>query len=221
MATHYKIWILALTSSLIAAPALAYDDDLGESEGPYLFVTAGGNSGLHLCASPNQPNPATCHSLTVGFRGGLGYQYTPMWGLEVNYGSFGRAYSDGFANFGAPVGSGNYAWEMKAQGMAIQGVATLHMGDDLAVFGKFGLARVEYDEFLGIASQATGNWVLINPVHAAKNTAALGAGIRYDVTPHGTIFVIYENFGSYNVYNLPVQYTVSLNMVSAGLMYRY
>lgn len=223
MATHYKIWILAFAASLFAAPAWAQppDDGLAEGEGPYLFVTAGASASYHACASPNQPNSATCHSLQPGFRAGLGYQYTPMWALEVNYGSMGIAYSDGYATFPAPVGPGNYNWQMRARGLSVQAVATLHMGDELSVFAKAGLARVEYDEWLGVSSPTTGNWYLVNSIHANKNQPAVGAGVRYDVGPHGSIFAIYETWGKYDVYNVGTFYSVSLTMVSGGLMWRY
>lgn len=218
MAIRYKAWTLALACGLFAVPALADD-----SEGAYVFVSAGQAFAHNACSSPIIPPGNSCSEKTVAYRVGFGYQYTPTWGLEANYGQFGFAESTGFAGFPAPVGPGFYSWQLKANGFALQGVATLHMGDTFALIGKLGLARVEYDEFLGVqAPTSPTGWYYYPTVNDKRNTVALGAGAQFDVTPHGSIRLMVESFGNHDIYAIYGSTTkVRLLTGSVGLMYRY
>lgn len=218
MTIRYKHWTLALLGSLLTVPALA-----DNSEGAYVYVSAGQGYARNACVSTMLPPGQTCAEKSVLFRAGYGYQFSSMWGLEASYGQFGYASSDGFATFPAPVGAGNYSWQLRANGLAVQGVATLHMGDVLSVFGKFGLARVEYDEFLGVAPTATSpSGVTYPTVHSNRNAPALGAGVQLDVTPHGSLRFMVESFGSHPIYNVYGSTTrVRLITASMALMYRY
>ncbi len=203
-------------------------------EGPYLWVTVGAGIARNACQSPNVTialpaagSTASCTEKSPVARAGFGYQYTPMWGLEVSYGSMGYAYSDGYANF-PKYGVQSYSWQLKAVGAAIQGVATVHMGDSLAVFGKFGLASVDFTEDLSSWSTTvplpyTGvSWSPV--IHTTRNALALGAGVRYDVGLHGSIFALVESFGTHDIYStfygVPTK-KVQLLTGSVGLMWRY
>jgi opacity protein-like surface antigen len=204
MNIRYTIRALALASCVLAAPAMAGEDD----EGAYVFLSGGSSFAFHGCASPLDPSGTDCSGKSIAFRAGFGYQYTPTWGLEVSYGQFGFSSSSGFANFAAPPvgpGPGNYAWQLKATGLAVQAVATLHMSDNLAVYGKFGIARVEYDEALVVASWNTGFWSPPNPINAKKNSPALAAGARYDFDSHTSVMLGAEYYGQFDVYNLNKQ----------------
>jgi len=226
MTIRYKFWALALTFSMLAAPAMADD-----TEGAYVFVTAGMSKMQNGCQSGWVTTTlpalaigpaASCNENHPIFRAGVGYQYTPMWGLEASYGQFGSANSDGFANLGGPS---SYQWQIKAIGLAVQAVATVHMSDAFSVFGKFGLARVEFDESLhtwniNMPPNTTTEWYPV--VQTAKTTLALGAGAKYDVTPHGSIFVVGEYFGTHAIYDIYGTGTkVRLLSASLGLMYKY
>src|SRR5512135_686955 len=114
MTLRYKVWALALISCLVAASAMADDD----SEGAYVFISGGEAFMRNACMSPIIPSGTSCVERNVAFRGGLGYQYTSMWGLEASYGQFGYASTGGTATFPAPVGPGNYSWQLKALGIA-------------------------------------------------------------------------------------------------------
>lgn len=231
MTIRYKSWALALVSLLFAFPALAAQYE-NEGEGPYLFVTAGAAKSNNACKSgwittilPAAGSTAPCTETRAIYRVGLGYQYTPVWGLEINYGTFGRATSTGYANLGNPTPD-SYSWQLKASGLAIQGVATVHLLDNVAVFGKFGLARVEFDEFMyswnqNLPPTAT-NYYWTPVVRSNPVAPALGAGIRYDVGLHGSILLQAETWGSHQIYGIyGVTSKVTLVAASVGLMYRY
>ena len=226
MTIRYKFWALALTFSMLAAPAMADD-----TEGAYVFITAGISKMQNGCDSGwVTGGAAPCSSTHPVARVGVGYQYTPMWGLEVNYGQFGSANSDGFAIFPAQSTTvvQSYEWQIKATGLAVQAVATVHMSDALSVFGKFGVASVNFDESIHTWSNiltppniAYTEWYPV--VQTTKTAPALGAGVKYDVTPHGSVFVIGEYFGSHDIYSSTygVGTKVRLMSASVGLMYKY
>jgi hypothetical protein len=227
MTNRYKFWALALTFCLLAAPAMADD-----KEGAYVFITAGQSVMRNGCQSAwvtsfaALGSKATCSEKSTVYRVGFGYQYTPMWGLEANYGTMGYAGQDGYAFLPGYATASSYSWQMKAAGLAIQAVATMHMSDSLAVFGKFGLARVEFTEYMyswniNIPAPFTNNyWSPV--VNTTRTTPALGAGIKYDVTPHASVLALVESYGSHDIYNLYGNGTkVRLLSASAGLMYKY
>jgi len=228
MTIRYKFWALALTFSMLAAPAMADD-----TEGAYVFITAGMSKMQNGCQSgwvtttlpANAIGPvATCNENHAVFRAGVGYQYTPMWGLEASYGQFGSANSNGFTSLGGTPSS--YEWQIKALGLAVQAVATMHMSEALSVFGKFGVASVDFDESLHTwnpnvpATVSYTEWYPV--VQTAKIAPALGAGVKYDVSPHGSVFVIGEYFGTHSIYDMyGTGSKVRLLSASVGLMYKY
>ncbi len=145
-----KTVVVALTCSIASSWANAES-----REGPYVFVSAGKSAMTNACQSAWLPylsslgGTGTCSEKSVAYSAGFGWQYTPTWGLEINFGKFGYADSSGTANFAAyGIGMANYSWQLKAAGVALQGTFTLHLSDDLAVLGKFGLARIDFTEYL-------------------------------------------------------------------------
>lgn len=230
MTIRYKTWAWALIALLVALPAFADDED---AEGPYVFVTAGEALAYNGCQSalvttflPGYGSTASCSERSEIYRVGVGYQLTPTWGLEVNYGTFGNANSSGYANLPPYPTASSYTWQLKAAGLAFQAVGTVHLTDTLAVFGKAGLARVEFTESLeSWNSNIPPPYVNVQwspTVQTNVNTPALGAGIRYDVGPHGSVFAVGEYFGSRQIYSVyGVGAKVRLVSASLGLMYRY
>lgn len=202
MAIRYKAWVLALICGVLATPAMAKDEDA--YEGAYLAFSAGRDLAKNACKSPWVVAGSSCTEQDYGYRFGYGYQFTPTWALEANYGDFAHASSTGNANFGAPVGVGTYAWQFKATGFAIQAVGTLHMGDFLAFFGKAGWARVDFNESMTILAPTspTGVWQGIPTVGSSKNAAALGAGVELSFTPHTAMRFQAESFGTHDIYGV-------------------
>lgn len=227
MAIHYRVWALALAVCLFASTALADDQ-----EGLYVTLNAGPSFASQACKSSTVTaiqsigGSGSCSEKSIGYRAGIGYQYTPMWAVEVSYGTFGYAETSGSASFPPPVGPGTYNWSLKALGLAVQAVATVHMGDVLSVFGKFGLARVEFDEYLGVMSPTLGpgysTWYYGYVIHENRNALALGGGVQFSLTPHADLRLMLETFGSHDIYTMYGQSDkVKLVMSSLGFVYRY
>ena len=230
MAILYKAWALALTCCLLASTAMAEDEGSA-----YVFISAGQSYAANACQSAWIPYLASyggsnsCNSKSIAYRAGYGYQFTPTWGLEINYGQFGYASSDGYVNFPAPptnIGPANYSWQLKATGLALQGTATVHMGDVLSIIGKFGFARVEFDERMYAwnlnVPAGYSNYYYTPAINTARNAPALGGGIQLDVSPHASMRIMVETFGSHDIYNAYGQSVkVSLRTISFGLMYKY
>ncbi len=217
MRIRYRTWAWALAIFVFAVPAMA-----DEREGPYVFITGGAGIEQNACNSPWIVAGTPCNDKSAVFRAGVGYQYSPMWALELNYGQFGDAVSAGWATFAGGPGLAAWSWELKATGLAVQGVATVHMTDEFAVFGKFGVAAVKYDESMRLASPTTGYWTGTPTASTTRYNPALGAGIRLDVTEHGTVLFLVESFGQNNIYGMyGVGSKVRLVTGSVGLMWRW
>jgi hypothetical protein len=221
----------ALATCLFATPAFA-----DTREGVYVFASAGQSYARYACSYTANNVASTgatgitggCTEQSIAFRAGFGYQYNPTWALEVNYGQFGFASQSGYGNFPLPIGPGNYSWQLKALGLAVQAVATVHVTHDLSFLGKFGLARVEFDEFLGVNPTAiapppgTTGWYYYPTVNDKRNTVALGAGVQLELTPRSSLRLMVESFGAHDIYNIyGVSTKVRLLTGSLGLVYRY
>lgn len=220
--------VLALLCLSAAAPAFA------DSEGPYVYVQVGQALAHNACQSwlittwlPAYGANPNCSERSTIYRAGFGYNYTQTWGLEINYGTFGNAGATGSAALPPPAaGISNYSWQLKADGLAVQAVGTFHLSDSLALIGKAGIADVRFTEYLyswDATLPAGVSNIYWEPVVNYDTLApALGAGIRFDFGPHGSLFLIGETFGSHSIYTMyGNNQKVTLVSASMGLMYRY
>lgn len=223
MAIGYKTCLVAVAASLLlSTPAWAEDGEDDNGETAYVFASMGQGWAYNACQSPIIPGGQTCHDKNLIYRVGYGYEFSPNWALEINGGQFGYADSQGPSTFAAPVGAADYNWRMKVNGLALQAVTTFHMTDNTAVFAKFGVARLEFDESLDVMSYATGAWYAVGTVNDKANVAALAAGFQIDVGPHGSIRMMAESYGSHAPYFIyGSSKIIRLLAGSVALMYRY
>lgn len=225
--------VLALICLAAAMPAFAQS----EGEGPYIYVQAGEALAHNACQSPwvtiwlpsYGANPG-CSEQSNIFRGGYGYNYSRTWGLEISYGTFGNAGASGTAMLPGNnyvLAPASYSWQLKAEGLAIQGVGTFHLSDSLAVIAKAGIADVRFTEYLYTIDQnlppGYSNYYWEPVVRYNSLAPALGAGIRVDFGPHGSLFLIGETFGAHAIYSKLWGNNTKVILVAAslGLMYRY
>ena len=227
MAIGYKTCMTVLTATLLLSTP-AWADDLesdgmgGDGDSAYVFASIGGGWAYNACQPPIIPGGQTCRDKNLIYRVGYGYQFTPHWALEVNGGQFGYADSEGVSTFAAPVGTGNYNWQMKVNGLALQAVTTLHMTTHTAVFAKFGVARLEFDESLDVMSSSNGAYYAVGTVNDKANVAALAAGFQIDTGPHGSIRFMAESFGSHAPYFIyGSSKIIRLLSGTVAFMYRY
>lgn len=190
MAIRYKAWALALFCCSLAASAMADDD-----EGAYVALNVGRGSLFSACKSP-VAGPSCVDNRGFAYFATYGYQYTPMWGLEASYGKLGSATSTG--------------WDLRAFGLSVAAVATLHMGDFVSVFARAGLVRTEFKIDITPAT--------IAPLSAANSPIA-GVGLQFDFTPKLALRVQADYFGAYTIYSGAPRVRILAN--SFALMSKY
>lgn len=194
MNIQFKILTVALLTGLLAAPAFADDlSDDAEGSGPYVALNVGKGAMYPACVS----GFANCQSYNQNiYFATYGFQYTPRWALELNYGKGGHIAADNGMGILALVLSGS-------------AVGTLHLGDTLAAFAKVG---VSYGDFRGYAPA-------IYKLNNGGVSPSGAIGLEFNFTPHLSARVEGDFFGSYNV--LIGAKKMNIMGATAGLMWRY
>ena len=105
-----------------------------------------------------------------------GYQFTPNWGLEAQYGALGRFKYD-VTQAGATSSS-----SFRAQQWSLAGTGTLPLSNNFYLMGKLGFSanKVSSSTFM-----TGGN----------KTDLLAGAGVGYDFNKNWGVRFEYENFG--------------------------
>jgi hypothetical protein len=194
MKIQFKILAVALLSGVLAAPAFADDYDGSDNDGgAYVALNVGKgaiypgcNTGFSNCKSYNQ----NVYFATYG------YQYTPRWALELNYGKGGYI---------------SAAPSILALTLTGSAVGTVNLGDTLSVFAKVGLT---YGDFRANGTIPAG--YIFNPSGVSPSG---GIGLQFNFTPHLSARVQGDFFGRYTV----LTNAAKMNIVAAtaGLMWRY
>lgn len=191
MKIQFKILAIALLSGLLATPALAQEYDGGR---PYVALNVGKgiiNKGCAAGLANCTDNKAYAYFATYGF------QFTPNWALEANYGKAGYI-------------SSQYVGIM-ALTLSVSGVATVHMSDALAAFAKLGLTYGDFRANAPVPAPYS-----LNP---SGYSPSGGVGLQFDFTPHLSLRVQGDYLGSYGV--LAGAPRVQMVAGTAGLMWTY
>ena len=168
------ILVSALAASGLALPAAAQwyaGGGLGVANG-----SLGGSSGALALAARD--------SRSTSFKLLGGYQFTPNWGLEMQFADLGRfGYS---ACSGAVCGSGNAA--LRQSSMAA--VGSLPLSNNYYLMAKLGATRnqVHGGDFCAGAVCAGG-------VGGSRSDLISGIGLGYNFSPRVSLRLEYENFG--------------------------
>lgn len=168
------ILVSALAASGMTMPAAAQwyaGGGLGVANG-----SLGGSSGALALAARD--------SRSTSFKLLGGYQFTPNWGLEMQFADLGRfGYS---ACSGAVCGSGSAAlrqWSMAA-------VGSLPLSNNYYLMAKLGATRnqVRGGDFCAGAVCAAG-------AGGSRSDLISGIGLGYNFSPRVSLRLEYENFG--------------------------
>lgn len=168
------ILVSALAASGMTMPAAAQwyaGGGLGVANG-----SLGGSSGALALAARD--------SRSTSFKLLGGYQFTPNWGLEMQFADLGRfGYS---ACSGAVCGSGSAAlrqWSMAA-------VGSLPLSNNYYLMAKLGATRnqVRSGDFCAGAVCAAG-------AGGSRSDLISGIGLGYNFSPRVSLRLEYENFG--------------------------
>jgi opacity protein-like surface antigen len=190
MTIQHKTWALALITCMLAAPALADDSDTA-----YVAFNLGRGTLLHGCSSPAVggscwDNKGDAYFFTYG------YQYTPMWGLEANFGKTGNVSSTGGG--------------LQAVSLTVEAVATLPMSENFSVFVKGGIGYTNF------TPNAIGPAFKFTP---SATSPAGGAGLQYYFTPKLALLLQADYFGGYSPIGGAPRVNILVN--SIGLKVRY
>lgn len=141
-----------------------------------------------------------------------GYQFNKNFALEGGYFNLGQF---GYTATTIPIPSGSLNGNIKLQGLNLDAVGILPLGDKFSVFGRLGLQYAQAkDSFSSTGSVATPTNP--NPSKNAFNPKA-GLGLQYDFTRSLGMRVEAERFRI----NDAIGNTGDINMYSVGLVYRF
>lgn len=186
-----KILFMALLSTLTST-AMA--------EGFYGALDIGQSSNKDACAGVGAG--ATCNESGTAFRLGGGYQFTPNWGIEANYGILASS----------KASAGSFSGEIKPRSIQIAATGTFPIANAFSVIGKIGIAS-NVTEF-SATTLATQN--------TTTTKLAYGIGAQYDISKTLGVRAQYESLGEVNdppSTTNPATYKIS--MISAGLVLKF
>lgn len=135
-----------------------------------------------------------CNDTSTALRLGGGYQFVPMWGTEVSYGTYGSASRSGIAG------------DWQTSGWQASGTGTFPVWKAISVIGKVGLARTDYKLTASSRSSTTTN-------------LAIGVGAQYIFSKDISFRTQYEDLGTVGDANTTG--TTRLTLFSAGVIFRF
>lgn len=109
-----------------------------------------------------------------------GYQFTPNWGVELQYSDLGKRDAVARTAAGAPIVGGTY----KASQYSVAATGTLALGANFSLLGK-----------LGVSSNRGKVSILGQSSSGSKTSGMAGVGVAYNFTPALAVRLEYEDFG--------------------------
>lgn len=192
-----KIAIVALLSTLVAAPALA------ESTGKfYVGANYGSASFSNATVTINGTPNTFANPGALSIAGG--YHFSPHLAVEVGYTTFGDSTLVGT--------SGNVTLATKA--VTVAAVGTYPLNSQFDLFGKLGMSSNSWTESL------TGNLTFTGGGTSASGSQSdvlVGVGAQYHATEKVGLRAQYENFGKFSSGATPL----SASVFSLGLTYDF
>lgn len=170
MHSYLRPSLLCLALVLPAAPALADDMENGLTLG----IDGGRAEARSAC-----DNVINCSSDDTAARVSLGWQFTPMIGLEAGYSSFGTVFESRNNTFSANQDAN--AWTLSLLG-------TIPIADRFGIYGRVGAARFDND------TSGTG-LVQGVPVNNDNRTKPyFGAGLKFGLTDNVALRAEYQRY---------------------------
>ncbi len=183
---------------LVAAAILASFSGAALAEGSFYGAVDVGQSRLKdACTAP--PAGWSCKNTDTAFRGSVGYQVNPNWGVEASYGKHGEFKASGS---GITV-SGT------ATGFQFSAVGSLPVSDVVALTGKLGVALTEGEVVNTLNYSASAN----------NTTVAYGIGARYNINKTVAVRAQYEDLGKIKYVNTGPGY--KLTILSFGAVFGF
>lgn len=167
------------------------------ASGLYAAVDVGQGTIKSACAGLS-----SCTEKATATRIGLGYKLPlEFLSVEADYGNFGKATQT------LPGGS----VDLKASGLQVSGIASFPVVPGaVSLFGKVGMANIKTSVSSPFGSATDTN-----------NNMTFGVGGEFTLLPVLGLRVQYEDFGSIGGTNTTGNTKYKLNMLSAGVTYKF
>lgn len=170
------------------------------ARGFYTAVDAGHTSIENYC---QQPRGYSCSNNRAALRLGVGYQFNPFVGIEVNYGNLGSVRLNG--SWAGP----NVTQEGKFSATQVAAIFSLPYSDSFSLLLKLGVARTALDTTYSCC------YANENDVYWAR---VLGFGARYDFSKRFAVRALYEYQDEVNILGGT---GVSISLLSAGVVWKF
>ncbi len=193
-----------MKAGLVAAAVLVSFSGAALAEGSFYGAVDVGQAKFKDACTDLDPGDI-CSDKDTAFRGGVGYQVNPNWGVEASYGNYGKIkYSGGGITATAP-----------ASGFQFSVVGTLPFlndsADAWALIGKLGVALTEGKISCPLCPYSAS---------ASNTTVAYGVGVRYKINKTVAVRAQYENLGKIKFDSTdPEKY--KLTMLSFGAVFGF
>jgi OOP family OmpA-OmpF porin len=189
---NLTVMLTALVAGAIAVPAAAQSTGfrpgfyLGAGLGKSHFT--GGNSSGIAAGVPFTVSGLDDNQTSWQLNGG--YQFTPEWGIEVQYTDLGKR--NGTVSFGAPLNGVATIPDTKAYQYGIAGTGTLWFNESWFGRAKIGVSSNHVD-----SSSITFGGVTVATGSTSKTDVLAGIGAGYKWTPNISTRLEYEYFGKF------------------------
>jgi hypothetical protein len=195
MAIRFKVWALALVCYSISLPSMVMAENYFKTPyNSYITLDRGQSRTPGTCSS-TWVDGAYCNDGGINYRIAYGHHFTPMWGMEISYGNFGKAIEQGV--FQTPpqnaVGPAPYTWTWEAGGWEAAGTATLHFGNSISLIGKLGVLRANTESETVFYDPA--NTRYSESSTEASNNVSAGIAAQYDFNRDYAARVLFEYYG--------------------------
>lgn len=194
-----KLCFTVLILSAAASSAMA--------ENFYAVIDAGNTTEKGICK--NLPGAVTgCDNTSSLLRVGGGYQFSPNWGAEINYGSYGKASrGDGYGiGWWIPWFAGtSESWTL--DGFQIVGTGAYPVADKFSLLGRVGVIRTTL-----VVDGAGYNF------RSSTTRLTCGIGAQYDFNNRFAVRALYSDLGEAGSNETA---KLKLKSYSVGVLYKF
>lgn len=185
--------LTAMTFAAIAAPASAQwyiGGGLGQSKSDDSTVSG------FIGATPFVASGTDSSQTSLQVFGG--YQFTPTWGVELQYTTLGKR--NAIVTAGAPINGVGMTSDARAYQWGLSGTGTFPIADKWFARGKLGVSSNHVDDSNGVVT-GPGGTALFSISSSSKTDVLAGIGIGYEWSRNFKTRLEYEYFGKFDVGN--------------------
>jgi len=191
--------LIALSLGMFVSTAAFAD-----MSGAYVALDGGQSKASDACTG--LPAGWSCSDTATAWRVAGGYNFTPMWGVELSYGDFGKAALSG-PLLGVPV-SGNW----KGTAWQLSGTGTFAINESFSILARIGVVNSTAKLDVSVPGYGSGG------ASASKTTAGFGIGAQYDFSKMFGIRAQYEDLGKWGDSSTGES---KVTLISAGLVFHF